>query len=218
MALDVGALRAALQQRIAAVPRMRQRLQTVPFGCGRPVWVDDPSFDIDDHLTVIEGRSETDDADLLDLAASLVTKPLSENRPLWAATFVPALTSGRAALILIMHHVVGDGLAGLAILRGIVDGSPTPRLVAFPRPHPRLPALARDAWSDRIRSLRRVPKALGRLFAAFGELGPSMAQRAQPSSLNKPTGAHRSLSTVVVDVSRAHDLAEASARRSMILF
>jgi diacylglycerol O-acyltransferase / wax synthase len=205
--LDVGSLRAVLQRRIAAVPRLRQRLQKVPLGCGRPVWVDDPDFDIDDHLTVIERRAETDDAELLDLAASLVTKPLPENRPLWAATFIPALTSGRAALILIMHHVVGDGLAGLAILRGIVDGSPTPRLVAFPRPRPRLPALARDAWSDRIRSLRRVPKAFGRLFAAFGELGPSMAQHAQPSSLNKPTGPHRSLSTVVVDVSRVHELA-----------
>ena len=205
--LDVGSLRAVLQQRIAAVPRLRQRLQKVPLGCGRPVWVDDPSFDIDDHLTVIEGRSETDDAGLLDLAASLVTKPLPEGRPLWAATFVSALTGGRAALILIMHHVVGDGLAGLAILRGLVDGSPTPRLAAFPQQPPSLPALARDAWSDRIRSLRQVPKALGRVFAAFGELGPSMAQRAQPSSLNKPTGPHRSLSTVVVDVSRVHELA-----------
>ena len=72
---------------------------------------------------------------------------------------------------------------------------------------PSRPALARDAWSDRIRSLRLVPKALGRLFAAFGELGPSMAQRAQPSSLNRPTGPHRSLSTVVVDMSRVHELA-----------
>ena len=52
-----------------------------------------------------------------------------------------------------------------------------------------------------------MPKALGRLFAAFGELGPSMAQRAQPSSLNKPTGPYRRLSTVVVDVSRVHELA-----------
>ena len=106
-----------------------------------------------------------------------------------------------------MHHVVGDGLAGLAVLRGLVDGSPTPRLAAFPQARPSRAALATDAWSDRIRSLRRLPKALGRLFAAFGELGPSMAQRAQPSSLNKPTGPHRSLSTVVVDVSRVHELA-----------
>jgi diacylglycerol O-acyltransferase / wax synthase len=205
--LDIGSLRAILQQRIAAVPRLRQRLEKVPLGCGRPVWVDDPGFNIDDHLTVIEEQPETDDADLLDLAASLLTKPLPENRPLWNAAFVPALTDGRAALILVMHHVVGDGLAGLAVLRGLVDGSPAPRLATFPQARLSRAALATDAWSDRIRSLRRLPKALGRLFAAFGELGPSMAQRAQPSSLNKSTGPTRSLSTVVVEVSRVHELA-----------
>ena len=154
--LDIGSLRAILQQRIAAVPRLRQRLEKVPLGCGRPVWVDDPGFNIDDHLTVIEEQPETDDADLLDLAASLVTKPLPENRPLWNAAFVPALTDGRAALILVMHHVVGDGLAGLAVLRGLVDGSPAPRLATFPQARPSRAALATDAWSDRIRSLRRA--------------------------------------------------------------
>ena len=80
--LDVGSLRAVLQQRIAAVPRLRQRLQKVPLGCGRPVWVDDRDFNLDDHLTVVEQRSESDDAGLLDLAASLVTRPLPDDRPL----------------------------------------------------------------------------------------------------------------------------------------
>ena len=205
--LDVGSLRAVLQQRIVAVPRLRQRLERVPLGCGRPLWVDDPDFNIDDHLTVIEIRSKTDDADLLDLAADLVTQPLADNRPLWTATLVPALTGSRAALILVMHHVVGDGLAGLAVLRGLADGSPTPRLAAFPQMRPSRAMLARDAWSDRIRSLRRMPEALGRLVAAFDELVPSLAQRAQSSSLNRPTGSHRSVSAVVVDLSRVHELA-----------
>jgi diacylglycerol O-acyltransferase / wax synthase len=205
--LDVGSLRVILQQRIAAVPRLRQRLQKVPLGCGRPIWIDDPDFNLANHLTVVEQRSATDDADLLDLAASLVTKPLPDDRPLWAATFVPALTDGRAALVLVMHHVVGDGLAGLAVLRGLLDGSPMPRAAIFPRARPSRGALARDAWRDRVRSLRRIPKAVGRLVAAFDELGPSMTQRAQPSSLNKPTGPRRSLRTVVAEVSRVHELA-----------
>ena len=74
--LDVGSLRTVLQQRIAAVPRLRQRLEKVPLGCGRPVWVDDSGFNIDDHLRVAKQQSETDDAGLLDIAANLVTKPL----------------------------------------------------------------------------------------------------------------------------------------------
>ncbi|HVD18144.1 MAG TPA: wax ester/triacylglycerol synthase domain-containing protein, partial [Propionibacteriaceae bacterium] len=70
---------------------------------------------MDDHLSVLSLQAETDEAGLLDIASSLVTTPLPDDRPLWAATFVPAITGGRAALVLVMHHVVGDGLAGLAV-------------------------------------------------------------------------------------------------------
>jgi diacylglycerol O-acyltransferase len=205
--LDVSLLRTVLQQRIAAVPRLRQRLEKVPLGCGRPVWVDDPGFNIDDHLRVSKQRSEIDDACLLDIAADLVTKPLPEDRPLWAAILVPALTGGRAAVVLVMHHVVGDGLAGLAVLRALLDDPPTPPRAADPQPHPSRAALAKDAWRDHIRSLRRLPKAMVRLSAAFGELGPSLSQRALPCSLNKPTGPHRSLRTIVADLHQVHELA-----------
>ena len=79
--LDISSLRTVLQQRIAAVPRLRQRLEKVPLGCGRPVWVDDSGFNIDDHLRVAKQQSETDDAGLLDIAANPVTKPLPEDGP-----------------------------------------------------------------------------------------------------------------------------------------
>lgn len=205
--IDLSSLRTVLQQRIAAVPRLRQRLEKVPLGCGRPVWVDDPGFNIDEHLAMAKQQSEMDDAGLLDIAADLVTRQLPEDRPLWAAVLVPALTGCRAAVVLVMHHVLGDGLAGLAVLRGLLDGSPTPLRAADPQPHPSRAALAKDAWRDRIGSLRRLPKALGRLLAAFGELGPSLAQRAQPCSLNKPTGPRRSLRTIVADLHQVRELA-----------
>jgi diacylglycerol O-acyltransferase len=206
--LDIGPLRTVLQQRIWAVPRLRQRLQKVPFGCGRPVWVDDSGFKINDHVTAVTPHSEIDDAGLLDIAADLVTRPLPEDRPLWSATLVPGMTGGRAAVVLVMHHVVGDGLAGLAVLRGVVDGSPTPATAPVPQPRPSRAALAKDAWREHIRSLRGAPKAFGRLLAALDELRPSLAKRAQPCSLNQPTGPHRRIRTTVVDLhhvrGRAH--------------
>ena len=208
--LDIGGLRTVLQQRISAVPRLRQRLQKVPLGCGRPIWVDDPSFTIDDHVTVVTPYSGADDAVLLDIAADLVTRPLPEDRPLWSATLVPGLTGGRAALVLVMHHVVGDGLAGLAVLRGLADGSVIPATAAVPQPRPTRAALAKEAWRERIRSLRRLPAVLGRLFAAFDELRPSLADRAQPCSLNKPTGPRRSIRTTVVELQQVRDLAHSN--------
>jgi WS/DGAT/MGAT family acyltransferase len=205
--LDVGLVRTVLQQRISTVPRLRQRLQKVPLGCGRSIWVDDSGFTIDDHVTVVKPHSEADDAGLLDIAADLVTKPLPEDRPLWSAALVPGMTGGRAALVLVMHHVVGDGLAGLAVLRGLVDGSASPATAAVPQPRPSRAALAKDAWREHIRSLRRLPKALGRLFAAIDELRPSLAERAQPCSLIKPTGPRRSIRTTVVDLHQVRELA-----------
>ena len=55
--------------------------------------------------------------------------------------------------------------------------------------------------------LRRLPKALGRLFAAIDELRPSLAERAQPCSLIKPTGPRRSIRTTVVDLHQIRELA-----------
>jgi diacylglycerol O-acyltransferase / wax synthase len=208
--LDVGGLRTVLQQRIAAVPRLRQRLLKVPLGCGRPIWVDDPDFTIDDHVAVVTPHAEADDAGLLDIAADLVAKPLPDDRPLWSATLVPGMTGGRAGLVLVMHHVVGDGLAGLAVLRGLVDGSATSAAAAVPQPHPTPAALAKDAWREHIHSLQRLPRALGRLFAAFEELRPTLAGRAQPCSLNKPTGPRRSIRTIVVDLHQVRELAHSS--------
>jgi WS/DGAT/MGAT family acyltransferase len=206
--LEFASVRTVLQQRIAAVPRLRQRLQKVPLGCGRPIWVDDADFTIDEHITEVTKSPEINDAELLDIAADLVTMPLPADRPLWAATFVPALTGGRAALILVMHHVVGDGLAGLAVLRGLLDGAATPpRSAALPQLRPSRSTLAKEAWKERIRSLRRLPQALRRISAAFTELRPSLAQRVQPCSLNKPTGPRRTIRTVVADLTQVREVA-----------
>jgi len=42
--------RAALAARLPLIPRYRQKAREVPFDLGPPVWVDDPTFDLDYHL------------------------------------------------------------------------------------------------------------------------------------------------------------------------
>ena len=58
---DPATVRAVLDERIRAVPRLRQRLLRTPFGCGRPVWVDDPRFRIEDHIHVRQCPSAGDE-------------------------------------------------------------------------------------------------------------------------------------------------------------
>ena len=122
--LDVAVVREAMTRRITAVPRLRQRLMNVPFGCGRPVWIDDPSSTSAIMWHSVGCAAPGDKQALMDVAAETVTRPLPPGRPLWSATLVTGLAGGRNALVVVFHHVLADGIGGLAVLGCLVDGAP----------------------------------------------------------------------------------------------
>jgi hypothetical protein len=113
---DAAAVEHAVADRIRRIPRLRQRLVRVPPGCGRPVWVDDPD-DPTRHIRRLRCAAPGDEQALLDLAAEIITDPLPRTRPLWSATVVTGLTRGHVGLIIVLHHVVADGISGLAVLQ-----------------------------------------------------------------------------------------------------
>jgi diacylglycerol O-acyltransferase len=205
--LDRAALCAALERRLAAAPRLRRQLVTVPLGCGRPLWEDDPAFDIGAHVDVYDGAPPLARAELLDLAAELVLSPLSRNQPLWRATLVPDVGRGRSALVVVLHHVLADGVAGLGLLTDLLAVEPAAEDSGFPRAAPRRRALVVDAVADRVGSLRRLPSTVLRLAAAVAELGPALGASAQRCSLNAPTGPRRRIRTVSASVAELVDLA-----------
>ena len=139
---DLAAAKATLAARITAVPRLRQRLVRAPLGCGRPIWVDDRAFDIEAHVRSVPCQPPGDEAALLELVTAIATRPLPWSRPLWSATFVTGLASGRVALIVVFHHVLADGIGGLAVLASLVDSAPGAASAPLPRPAS-LPAPAR---------------------------------------------------------------------------
>ena len=153
---DPAAVRTALAERIPDVARLRRRLLHAPPGCGRPVWVDDTAFDIASHVTTVTCEAPGDEDALLRTAVTWYTTPLPSDRPLWRAVVVTGLRGGEVALVLVLHHVLADGIGGLAVLTSLVDGAPTPAPVAFPTPAPSRRALAADAWGARLRAGARV--------------------------------------------------------------
>jgi diacylglycerol O-acyltransferase / wax synthase len=207
---SLSQLRQLISNRVLAFPRLRQRLIKVPPGCGRPIWMDDRDFHINRHVRAVPCRAPGDERALLDTALSVIMTPLSREAPLWSIVLITDLVDEAAAVLVVVHHVLADGLGGLNVLAALVDPGAPPAGIAFPRPRPALTNLAREALLMRVEGLRRAAglwRSLRRSMFAGGGFRPA---RAVPCSLVQPTGPRRSIAVVRVDRS----LLRAAAHRN----
>jgi len=189
-----------LARRAAAVPRLKQRLVRAPLGCGRPYWVADPAFDPRQHVHVTASTGTGDEASLLDVALAISARRLPWSRPLWSATFVTGLTGGRVALVIVLHHVVADGMGALAVLRALVDGHGGPGGSDVLGGRLSRRTLAADAWAKRLTSGRHAVAQARRVRRALAELGAARRVTAPRCSLNRTGGSRRKAVVVRADL------------------
>ena len=198
--LDLARTRQLIAERIPAVPRLRQRLTRAPFGCGGPIWVDDPHFDIIRHVRAVACREPGDEPALLEAAQAVIAAPLPRTAPLWSAALITGLADGRIALVLVLHHALADGVGGLAVLANLADTPHHPPAGPFPSPAPAVAGLARDAFSGRLQALRHGTRSWRLLRASMSASGGIRPPRAASCSLNQRTGPRRRLSVVRTDL------------------
>jgi WS/DGAT/MGAT family acyltransferase len=117
---------AYLAGRLPRVPRYRQKLRAVPFRLGRPVWVDDPDFDLDYHVRRTALPAPGGDGQLAALMARVMSQRLDRDHPLWEYWVAEGLAEDRWALISKVHHCMVDGVSGTDLYRVIFDFSPEP--------------------------------------------------------------------------------------------
>ena len=190
------------------IPRYRQRVRFVPFELGRPVWVDDPHFDLGYHLRHAALPAPGDDAALCRLMARLMSQPLDRDRPLWETWLVDGLPDGRWALITKIHHCMVDGIAGVELLTVLLEierDAPLPEPEPWTAsPRPSRPVLVLDAgrgvvgelgtWARRMPGAIRDPAATVRSARRIGEglvrLGRDLAGT-PPLSIEGTIGPHR---------------------------
>jgi len=175
---DYDRLVELIEQRIALVPRYRQKVRHVPGNLARPVWVDDPDFDVNYHVRRSALPRPGDDAQLAELAARLMARPLDHTRPLWEMYLVEGLARGRTAVLTKTHQAMVDGVGAIDIGQVLLDVSAEPRGVShdlwMPRPEPSDVQLVLGAFAEAVHRPGELADtaraAVGDAMATFGKV------------------------------------------------
>ncbi len=195
--------------KLGLVPRYRQIVKFVPLQLGRPLWVDDPHFNIEYHLRHTALPTPGGESELRKLVGRVMSQQLDRTKSLWEIWVVEGLEDGRWAMLSKTHHAMVDGVAGTDLLAVIMDLSPDAERPAEPavwqaRSSPSGAQLASDALVnmvtspyEQLRAAWAQTRVIRRAMSYTREVGAGLVamggivRRPPVSSLNGPIGPHR---------------------------
>jgi WS/DGAT/MGAT family acyltransferase len=200
-----------LMSKLPLVPRYRQRVRPVPLHLGRPLWADDPHFQILYHVRHTAVPRPGSDEQLRNLAGRVLGQRLDMAKPLWELWLVEGLADDRWAIISKVHHCMVDGVAGSDLMQLMFDLTPDATHEApkdwTPQRNPStlslLAGTLTDSVSHPLQQLGSVPglsnavtsaKGLANSSRTMASTVPSLARQAitpTARSLNGPIGPHR---------------------------
>ncbi len=209
-----------IERRIHLVPRFRQKVAFVPLNLGRPVWVDEPKFDLEYHIRRAALPPPGGRRELADFVQRVVSRPLDRSKPLWELYVIEGLEDGNVAVFVKSHHAMIDGMAGIDIATVLCDFSPEPRSVEpeeyRPRRAPNAGELLRDAFAEQVthpvrtaventaQFLQAPQAALGRFGQMLGGFASILAAGTPPRSpFNVTVGPNRRFAMCEVPVTDA---------------
>jgi diacylglycerol O-acyltransferase / wax synthase len=188
--LDVDALRARINERIALAPALTRRLGD--NANGEPSWVPDADFDVAHHVGPAPVDGPVDRAGLLELVARLFEQRLDRARPLWRIDVV-ALGDGGSALVWRIHHALADGTASVRYARALLWDHPPDQDGATP---------AQAAATHAADEVRRRAHLAGFLRREY-------ARGARHSPFDGPIGGRREIAFAAVSLPDLHDATKA---------
>ncbi|WP_254790893.1 WS/DGAT/MGAT family O-acyltransferase [Blastococcus tunisiensis] len=197
--------------KLPKVPRYRQRVRPVPMQLGRPLWVDDPHFQILYHVRHTAVPHPGSDEQLRNLAGRVLGQRLDMAKPLWELWLVEGLAEDRWALISKVHHCMVDGVAGTDLMQLMFDLDPEATHEAVqdwtPRRSPStleiMAGSVSESLTNPVQQLANAPaigspvrmvKELAASGRTLAQTVPSLAKQAitpTARSLNGPIGPHR---------------------------
>ena len=142
--------------RLHLVPRYRQRLAIVPFNLAHPKWVDDPGFELSNHMFQHQLPAGATLDDALAAAIKLNESVLPRDRPLWRMYAIEGVKN-RTVLLQQGHHAMIDGASGVDITLVMFDlqkNAPQPESEPWhPKPLPTPVELATEAMLETAHSV-----------------------------------------------------------------
>ena len=205
----------AVADRIALVPRFRQRLRHVPYAAALPVWIDDVTFDLARHITMHETPDDADHPDPIGSAVSHVMSGVMDlSLPLWQINVFQDLPEGRWLIVVRMHHAMVDGVSSTEIVHTLLSTDPAGEPAVpddwTPAPEPSGTQLLAAAVSDAgqaaaalygsMRTPPAAPTAPSELVDIRPILTPGIA--ISPTAINGPIEAERSWGMTEVELAR----------------
>jgi diacylglycerol O-acyltransferase / wax synthase len=212
---------AMIEGRLHQVPRYRQKLAFPPMAQARPVWIDDPHFNVGYHVRHTALPAPASEEQLRNLAGRVFSQQLDRSKPLWEIWLVQRVGDGRFALICKTHHALVDGISGVDIMTVLFDLEPDPPERDpgppwYPRPEPSGTTLAAEAVAELATAPLGMARSAAGALGAPREAGSGIARTlgglasmiaagvggAPPSPLNTQIGPHRRFAWVESDLDR----------------
>src|SRR3954453_17919109 len=210
----------ALERRLHLVPRYRQKLAFVPLNQGRPVWVDDPHFNLDYHVRKTARPAPGSEEQLRNRAGRVFSQRLDRDKPLWELWVVEGLEGDRFAVLSKTHHALVDGVSGVDIASVLFDtqaepeAPPAPGKRWLPTPAPSGAHLLGNALAERmsepteivrgvraaLRAPRRVALSAYETLVGVGAMAWAGLSPAPATIYNQPIGPHRRFNWVRVSL------------------
>jgi len=206
--VDVERLSKAIDAHASTLAHYRQKLAITPVD-GQPVWVDDDSFEIANHVRHTSLPSPGNESQLKAVAGRILSQHLDRRRPLWEMWIVEGLEGGRFALVSKIHHCMVDGASGVNLMTQLFSTEPqtdTPVSPAWtPRSAPspwrlmldqvaRRAAIPLGMLRDATRALsdpQPLLESLEKTARSLGSAFETALHLASPSPLNGDIGPHR---------------------------
>jgi len=222
--LDFTRYRTMMSERMHLATVFRRRLVELPLNLGHPYWIEDPDFELDNHLLNVILDDPGGWPELLELSAQFFSTRLARSRPLWEVLFVSncrleGYPDDCVAVLSKVHHAAIDGVSGAEIQGAILDPTAAPRKLPTPPPWQpeRVPSTAEllaRTYGKAVTKTVGIAKMLGRTVAGTvsvagalsGSKLPPMLFSAPKTVLNHPVTSRRSFGMAILPLERIKKL------------